>query len=72
LKHVSHYVLAGAQRLPLSGTFTNMLAFKNVDNSYVIVIQNDQKEKISPVIKIGDRLISATLEPDSFNTIVLK
>ncbi|MDR1896925.1 MAG: beta-glycosidase, partial [Prevotellaceae bacterium] len=32
LKHVSHYVLAGAQRLPLSGTFTNMLAFKNVDN----------------------------------------
>ncbi|MDR1582845.1 MAG: beta-glycosidase [Prevotellaceae bacterium] len=69
LKHLSHYVLPGAQRLATSGTFSNLLVFKNTDNSYVIMIQNDKDTVIKPSIKIGEHIISPTLKPNSFNTI---
>jgi glucosylceramidase len=72
LKHLSHYVLPGAQRLATSGTFSNLLVFKNTDNSYVLAIYNDKDTEIKPVIKIGEYNISAVLKPNSFNTITLK
>jgi glucosylceramidase len=71
LKHASHYVLPGAQYLAASGTFTDLMAFKNADGSYVLILHNDSDKEIRPVIKLGDRTISAPLKPHSFNTIVL-
>jgi glucosylceramidase len=71
LKHASHFVLPGAQRLATSGEFSNLLAFKNTDNSYVLVIHNDKDTEYKPVIKIGDYQISPSLKPSSFNTIVI-
>jgi glucosylceramidase len=71
LKHLSHYVLPGAKRLASSGSFSNLLVFKNTDNSYVIMIHNDQKTAINPSIKIGEYKISPVLKPNSFNTIVI-
>jgi glucosylceramidase len=71
LKHVSHFVLPGAQRLATSGSFVNLLVFKNTDNSYALVIYNDKKTEYKPVIKIGDYRILPLLKPDSFNTIVI-
>jgi glucosylceramidase len=71
LKHFSHYVLPGAQRIATSGTFSNLLAFKNVDNSYVLIMQNDKDTEIEPSVKIGEHKISLTLKPQSFNTIVI-
>jgi glucosylceramidase len=71
LKHLSHYVLPGAQRLAVSGEFSNLLVFKNIDDSYVLVIHNDKDTEIRPSIKIGERGISPILKPKSFNTIVL-
>ncbi|MDR1887049.1 MAG: beta-glycosidase [Prevotellaceae bacterium] len=71
LKHLSHYVLPGAQRLATSGSFSNLLVFKNTNNSYVIVIQNDKDTEITPSVKIGEYVIAPTLKPNSFNTIVI-
>ncbi|MDR1594131.1 MAG: beta-glycosidase [Prevotellaceae bacterium] len=71
LKHLSHYVLPGAQRLATSGTFTNLLVFRNTDNSYVLMIQNDKDTVINPAIKIDGYNIKPILEPNSFNTIVI-
>jgi glucosylceramidase len=71
LKHASHFVRPGAQYLASSGAFTDLMAFKNTDGSYVLILHNDSDADISPVIKIGARTLSATLKPHSFNTIVL-
>jgi glucosylceramidase len=71
LKHLSHYVLPGAKRLATTGSFSNLLVFRNIDNSYVIMIQNEKDTVIKPTIKIGDYQISPVLRPNSFNTIVI-
>jgi len=72
MKHVSHFVKPGAKLLRTKGKFNNLLAFKNPDESIVIVIQND-KDKAEPIaIKIGDKTIVATTQENSFNTILLK
>ncbi|GHT49654.1 glycosyl hydrolase [Bacteroidia bacterium] len=71
LKHASHFVLPGAQRLAVSGSFSNLLAFKNTDNSYVLIVYNDKETDFKPVIKIGDYHLSLSLKPGSFNTIFL-
>ncbi|MDR3235694.1 MAG: beta-glycosidase [Prevotellaceae bacterium] len=71
LKHASHYVLPGAQFLTSTGSFTDLLAFKNKDGRYVLVLHNAQDAEIKPTIKVGDRTIAVTLQPKSFNTITL-
>jgi glucosylceramidase len=72
LKHLSHYVIAGAQMLPVSGAYDDMLAFRNADGSYVLMLANETDAEIAPVIKIGDKSLTATLSAHSYNTIVLK
>jgi glucosylceramidase len=72
LKHVSHYVLQGAQLLPVSGSFDNLLAFRNTDGSYVLVIQNETDAETDRVLKAGKDIFRVSLKPNSFNTIVLK
>jgi glucosylceramidase len=71
LKHASHFVLPGAQYLASSGAFTDLMAFKNPDGSYVLILHNSTDAEISPVVKVGGRTVSAPLKPHSFNTIVL-
>jgi glucosylceramidase len=71
LKHVSHYVLPGARFLPVSGEFTNLMAFRNPDGKYVLIIHNPKNEEIKPVIKIGSHTVSVAIKPQSFNTITL-
>jgi glucosylceramidase len=71
LKHLSHYVKPGAQLLTATGTFNNLLAFKNPDNSIVVVIQNDGNADKTVNIKLGDKTISPLLKADSFNTFLL-
>ena len=71
MKHFSHYILPGAQMLPVSGEFTNLLAFKNPDKSIVLVIHNEKEESIQPSIRIGSNTIAPVLAAQSFNTIKL-
>lgn len=71
LKHLSHFVKPGAKLLSLNGTFNNMLAFKNPDNSIIIVAQNEGDADKTISIKVGDKIISPLLKADSFNTFVV-
>ncbi len=72
LKHISHFVKPGAKLLEPTGNYKNLLAFINPDQSVVIILQNENEKQYSISIKIGNEIISAVLEPDSFNTLQIK
>ncbi len=72
IKHVSHFVKPGAKRLNTSGSFNDLLVFKNPDKSIVVIIRNDGSEEKKVNIKLGAQMISPSLPPDSFNTFVIK
>ena len=72
MKHLSHFVKPGAKLLETSGDFNNLLAFINKDQSVVVVVQNDSQDARTLNIKIGDKILSPTLEANSFNTFLLK
>jgi glucosylceramidase len=73
MKHLSGFVRPGARRLQImswSG-YENLLAFSNPDNSVVIVVQNDLCEDLPIRVKVGQKLITANLAADSFNTFLV-
>ena len=72
MKHLSHFVKPGAKRLNTSGSFNDLLAFRNPDKSIVVIIRNDESDERKVNIKLGDQMISPTLQPDSFNTFLIK
>lgn len=72
MKHLSHFVKPGAKRLETSGDYDNLLAFVNPDNSIVIVVQNDSAKEKMFKIKVGKKVLTPTLEADSYNTFLLK
>ena len=69
LKHVSHFVMPGAKCLKTSGSFDNLLAFKNPDLSIILVLQNDKNEDQQVTVKIDENSLSVILKADSFTTI---
>jgi len=71
LKHVSHYVLPGAKLLPVNGESSDMLSFQNKDGSFVLIIYNVDDIEKKYNIKMGERLISILVQPNSINTIRL-
>lgn len=71
MKHVSHFVLPGAQRLNTTGAFSNLLAFKNTNGSFVLVIQNDTDIETKPLIRLDKYQFAPILQPNSFNTLVI-
>jgi glucosylceramidase len=72
LKHVSHFVKPGAKRVKTSGSFNNLLAFVNPDNSVVCVLQNESPSVKKINMKINGKTIEPELAANSFNSIVLK
>ncbi len=72
LKHLSHYVQHGAKLLSLEGEYKNVLAFVNPDKSIVIVLQNENEIEKSITIKVENKVINLALQPDSFNTLLIK
>lgn len=72
LKHLSHYVKPGAKLLSLNGSFNNLLAFRNPDNSIVVILQNENELQNPVSMKVGDKIINAVLEPDSFSTFLIQ
>ena len=49
----------------------NLLAFANPDETVVILMQNDLCQELPVRIKVGEKVIGASLEADSFNTFVV-
>jgi glucosylceramidase len=72
MKHLSHFVKPGAKRLETSGDYNNLLAFVNPDKSVVIVVQNDSVKEKKFTIKVGDKILTPTLEADSYNSFLLQ
>jgi glucosylceramidase len=74
LKHIIHFVKPGSRRLDtfsLTG-YENLLAFENPDATVVILMQNDLGQELPVRIKVGQKVVDATLEADSFNTFVVQ
>lgn len=71
LKHASHYVLPGAKRLELDGTYSDVLAFLNEDGSVVVVAGNTTDQEQAVTIHWGTKAQTVTLKPLSINTLVL-
>jgi len=72
IKHFSHYIQPGAQRLNISGEFTDMLAFRNADGSIVLVMNNNENNEITPRIQVGEDILTVKLNPQSFHTLVIR
>jgi glucosylceramidase len=72
MRHLSGFVRAGARRLPTDSFlgFENQLAFRNPDDSIVVIVQNELAEPQIVRMKIGDQQLNLTLPADSFNTIM--
>jgi glucosylceramidase len=69
MKHASHFVMPGAKKLETGGEYDDIMAFRNPDNSVVLVIANQSDESKPVHIKIGKRTVSPILEVNSLNTI---
>ncbi|MFV0266890.1 MAG: glycoside hydrolase family 30 beta sandwich domain-containing protein, partial [Draconibacterium sp.] len=69
LKHASHYVLPGAQKLQTEDAFDDILAFKNLDGSVIIIVANQTDEIKRVSIKIGDISMHPELAANSMNTL---
>lgn len=72
MRHFAQFIDRDAYRLLLTGEWAgNAVAFLNPDDSRVLVIQNPLPEARRMVLADGDRLVTALLPPDSFNSMVL-
>jgi glucosylceramidase len=69
LKHVSHYLQAGAVRLETDGTFDNVLAFRNPDSSVAMILRNESEREALVDVAIRGQKTYLRLPADSFNTL---
>ena len=72
LKHLSHFVRPGAKLLQTEGVFNNLLAFRNLDESIVIVIQNDIGADRTIILSVDHKTVEVKLEANSFHTLVFR
>lgn len=71
MKHFSHFVQPGAARLELEGPWSgNAVAFKS-GRAVTVVIANPMHETHELVLRAGSRIVHATMQPRSFNTLKL-
>jgi glucosylceramidase len=73
LKHVSHFVAPGAVVLQTSSFsgYDNLLVFRNLDGSLVLVMHNDSADEMPVRVLIGDELLTPVLPTDSFSTVII-
>lgn len=70
MKHLSHFVKPGALLLTASND-QNLLAFKNPDETIVIVLANETDKDAGETLKLGDNCLKINVKANSFNTFVL-
>lgn len=71
MKHLSHFVLPGADRLKTSGG-KDHLAFRNPDGTLVLVLINSQSADKKITVRCQGRTIETTVKAKSFNTLSWK
>jgi glucosylceramidase len=72
MKHFSHFVKPGANRIVTEGDFDNMLAFSNPDHSIILIAANGEQTPRKLSIRVKDRVLSVTLDAQSINTFTIK
>ena len=72
IKHASHFVKPGAVKLTVTGVFNDILAFRNPDNSIVIIAgnQGDTDKMIS--ISVNGQTFHPYLKAHSINTLLIR
>ena len=73
MKHFAHFVAPGDKRIGLKGSWTgNSLAFEKPDGTRIVVTANPYKVTRTLSLSDGTGVRTFELEPESFNTIVLR
>jgi glucosylceramidase len=72
MKHVSHYVKPGAVKLSCSGTHSDILAFRNPDNSIAIVAANQSASDQAVSITVNGQTYQPLLKANSLNTLLIR
>jgi glucosylceramidase len=68
MKHFSHYINQGAQRIHTTGAYNDVLAFKNPDHSVILIAHNGDSAPKDITVELDRKRFSVTLAPKSFNT----
>ena len=71
MKQLSHFVQPGARRIETSGRYDNLLAFRNPDNSIVVIAANEENFEQPLKVRIGKFILPVNLESRSINTFVI-
>jgi glucosylceramidase len=72
LKHLSHFVDAGAKSIEATGTCDDALTFLNPDGTIVLLLRNELSHPQMLQVQVSDRTFSVELPPDSFGTLSVK
>lgn len=74
MKHFAHHIVPGARRVGLSGAWSGKsVAFRNPDNSLVIVINNPFQDRRDLYLTFEEgHTLHMKLEADSFNSMVIQ
>jgi len=71
LKHLTHFVDVGAYRLETSGTCDDVLAFRNPDDTLVLLLRNELAYAQRITVHARQRNILLELPADSIATLSL-
>jgi glucosylceramidase len=72
MAHLSHFVRPGAVRIGTSGDDGEAFAFRNPDGSLVLLAANPGFTARELTIRLGDRMVRATVPEGSINTFVIQ
>jgi glucosylceramidase len=72
LKHLTHFVDVGAQRMETTGTCDDALAFANPDGSVVLLVRNELPHAQMVQVQVRERAAVLELPPDSVGTLAMK
>jgi len=72
LKHLTHFVEAGAHNLIANGTCDDVLAFVNPDNSVALLIRNELCHPQRVEIRVRGQAAMVELPPDSIGTVTIE
>lgn len=71
MKQFSHFIHSGARRIETSGKYDNLLAFRNPDNSIVVIAVNEKSFEQPLKVRIGKFILPVNLASRSINTFVI-
>jgi glucosylceramidase len=72
LKHLSHFVDVGARFLKVSGTFDDALAFRNPDQSVIVMLRNQGAQPQRIQVDVAGRAAELEMPPDSIGTFAVR